>query len=639
MKQKLSSLLTVFALLVTYLSLPIRADATLGVVDSVITADLLTVMDSVSATDTIPVSIWLNEVDSEVVEAVALKKTGLNRELIRQLSTSGQNDLLTADAVDMYIAAEREIYKRMQAQAHQAFVADYAFLKTATSVETAFMSLYAPMILVELTKAQIQTLAKDETVISLSYAPDVDIECSMNTAISLVRADYLRDKTESPYNGTGIKIGMYESAVPDISNLDYADMFSDKVHLLRTQYGNAAQLDIEHATAVASIMVSVDESYMGIVPQAELYCINYANFYQDLESLLDADVNIINMSAEISSSPYFDEKEYGLYTTYEKWTDHIALNHSVHFVVSAGNTNMENYSDYEDRGKVTHPAMAYNVISVGAIDDRNTIAKEDDILADYSSYAQELGTPNKPDLVAPGTLISTAPFPSAKFPYLELLKEYYPDIDSSVSGTSFSAPIVTGIVAQLLQQYPPLKVQQDLVKAILTASIGHDVHHYSTNQTSAFDQFGAGVVDARSSSNTVRLGNFASSSFAVNSKGETKSYTFNVSSSDTTKRVSLTWLKYNRYTNEGESSENGDLPDTMDGYVRMNLTVITPSGAQILIAPLAMVYQNSNLLVIEFDPEQYGYGTYTLQVSVIGEINNDLIQENSSRIYFATAWW
>jgi serine protease AprX len=108
---------------------------------------------------------------------------------------------------------------------------------------------------------------------------------------------------------------------------------------------------------------------------------------------------------------------------------------------------------------------------VGATDDRGTAALADDSVATFSGYGlTELGSP-KPDIVAPGRNI-IGYMPNNR--ELRMPKEHPThSVTSShfrMSGTSVSAPMVTGAVALLLQDEPLLTPDQVKHRLVATAN-------------------------------------------------------------------------------------------------------------------------------------------------------------------------
>ena len=108
---------------------------------------------------------------------------------------------------------------------------------------------------------------------------------------------------------------------------------------------------------------------------------------------------------------------------------------------------------------VAAPASADRCIAVAASDDRDTVTRADDIVADYSNYGprQDDGDSDswdelKPDVIAPGTSIYSAQH-AASGPIgggTVLADDSY----VSQSGTSMSTPVVSGIAALILQSNP-----------------------------------------------------------------------------------------------------------------------------------------------------------------------------------------
>ncbi len=99
------------------------------------------------------------------------------------------------------------------------------------------------------------------------------------------------------------------------------------------------------------------------------------------------------------------------------------------------------------------PANDPFVIVTGAFDDAGTTSLKDDTLASWSSRGTTQDGFDKPDIVAPGRrIISDIDTDS-------FLAQTYPDnvVDNfyfSMSGTSMSAPVVSGVAALMLEQNP-----------------------------------------------------------------------------------------------------------------------------------------------------------------------------------------
>lgn len=599
------------------MSIPANADVlSSSKVSETIDAKLQNVLQDSASNEKIPVDIWLYETSTpEEREQAIFSKIGMNR-----ASILTAKDSVSAKEVDEYIVTERSLYAAERAEQYaevkQAYANIEGLQETRETDTRLFYSQYAPMISAELTRAEIKKLASDRRVQSIEYSPDVKLESHGNISVPTIGADYVRDTLG--YTGSGIKIGLLEvGGLPDKSS-PYFD--GDNIIYDHDEV-NQQEFDV-HAELVAAIMVAQPKTingvtYEGIVPDAQLYA-TYAGSLDAMrgriEWLLSEGVHVINMSAGSNSDTSY------AYGSHEKWFDHIAFNHSVHFVKSAGNSN----------GYISRPGMAYNIITVGAINDNNTTNYADDsryyqIIGDTvygSSYDEAEELTNKPDLVAPGTDIDSPAYLDGS--------NYYN------SGTSLAAPHVTAVVAQLCQREPELKLLQDTVKAILTASVSHSPIRYNTMDGDAmqnqvndnYDKFGAGVVNAKSAFSTVIHSRYASGSFAANSgNGIQVKYTFEVTNVNRNVRVSLSWLKCSVFA-EGEDHESGDL--TTGTLADLNLYIYDSEGK--------VVYQSKdvesnkkgvNTEIVEFKPTRTGtHRIYVRQTT-----------QSNKRVYYGVAWW
>jgi serine protease AprX len=101
-------------------------------------------------------------------------------------------------------------------------------------------------------------------------------------------------------------------------------------------------------------------------------------------------------------------------------------------------------------GSISTPGINPIIITVGNLDDQNTLTNIDDVISPSSSRGPTLDKIIKPDLVASGTNITS----------LKAGGGY-----TTLSGTSMATPLVTGAVALILQKWPNLKPDQ--IKLIL----------------------------------------------------------------------------------------------------------------------------------------------------------------------------
>lgn len=189
-----------------------------------------------------------------------------------------------------------------------------------------------------------------------------------------------------------------------------------------------------HGTAVAGVIAAKTNNKLGIAGVAgtvdvrilPLQVANYAGeiYISDVISAIDyaiaEGVDVINLS--LGSTDY---------SAIENKAVQRAIQAGIIVVASAGNSGNSDYS---------YPASYDNVISVGAINSSEQIA-------DFSTYNDRVS------LVAPGVAI-----------YSCSLNNTY----ASLNGTSFSAPMVTGIAAVLRTVQPSLAVSE--VKDILEES-------------------------------------------------------------------------------------------------------------------------------------------------------------------------
>jgi len=147
-------------------------------------------------------------------------------------------------------------------------------------------------------------------------------------------------------------------------------------------------------------------------------------------------------------------------------------------VVSAGNFGRNPATGQVGYGGITSPGNAPSAITVGAVDTSGTVSRNDDTVAPFSSrgptwYDGEA----KPDIVAPGSLLTAAVDPSCRLyqenPGARVSVFQDPNRYLRLSGTSMAAAVVSGIVATMVEAHRDLiswntrNLSPNTVKAIL----------------------------------------------------------------------------------------------------------------------------------------------------------------------------
>lgn len=614
--------------------------STESMTSTVIDDILLTAMNAVGSTERIPVMIWIAESDMTEAYATVEREVGTK---VEQLIADATNALkacsfgeiavleqISEKDVNSIVAAKREAYADVQHIENTQFIGrcltDIIQTERAVATEdTTYICKYAPCVIAEFTKAELLEIAKDSEVDRISYIPSMRLQNSMDVSVPAVRATFEPTSLYYGYTGEGVAVGMIEEGLPDIAEtaFDGADISVYNYNSGWDAYTDEyKEVVVEHANSVASIMVSQDNEKRGIVPDAKLVCASVGNsvdYIEAVEFLIGSNNNIsvINMSANFSrtldKSAGLEEDLITAYledTVLDNWTNHIAVEHSVHFVVSAGNmrTIPVEFSDfyYNDTLHTEVPARAENVIAVGNINDNNSSNHLTYTLNSSSKYVDAAGFVNKPDIVAPGTNIST-PF-------------------GTLSGTSFSAPHVSATIALLIDAVPSLATLQDAVKAILAAGISSNVISYDSRDTVNFDKCGAGLLDAQGALYTATGMRWRNGYYDVNqSSYPERRYTVTVTESDDVFRVALTWLR------QASMNHNGGTL-TSQNLAQLNMHIIYPmaDGSSDVVS---ITYANSisNLLVYEFsDPVP---GQYTIIIEPL--IPSPL----SKRVYYGLAWY
>jgi serine protease AprX len=331
----------------------------------------------------------------------------------------------------------------------------------------------------EMPDAALEALASSSRVAQVSE--DRLIFGAMERTAATVGATAVR--RDLGYDGTGVGVAVIDSgalaAHDDLMGSNGAPVIDSFVDFVGGQ--GRPYDDYGHGTHVAGIIAGSGHdsggARSGIAPRVRLTVLkvldNKGNGYISdviaaLEYVVDhkneLNIRVVNLSVAT-----------GVYESYTTDPLTVAAENVVQngvVVVAAAGNNGRGPNGTIRHGGVTAPGNAPSVLTVGASSHMGTIDRADDTIASFSSRgpaAIDYGA--KPDLVAPGVGIESlsdvnGTLYSTRSMYLlpgTVATPYLPYL--SLSGSSMSAPVVTGAVALMLQANPSLT--PNAVKAIL----------------------------------------------------------------------------------------------------------------------------------------------------------------------------
>lgn len=341
----------------------------------------------------------------------------------------------------------------------------------------------------KVTARAIAQLSRRGNVSYISYDATMTIQGPLGAPLESLYTQLVRapEVWDLGYTGQGVTVAVLDSGIAPVADLTQpTSRIITAVDFVTTTVGVGDPGG--HGTHVAGIIAGngTDSAggYQGIAPEANLIDVRVLNeggtssmstVIRGIQWVVNNksayNIRVLNISLGTPASVNYRLSP--LASAVEMaWFGGIVV------VTSAGNSGPLSAT-------VSSPADDPFVISVGCLDDNQSLDPLDDLVPDFSARGPTLYGHVKPDLVAPGRKVISLRSPGS---YLdELLPErrtgesYF-----RLTGTSMSAPVVSGIVALMLEHNPTLKPNQ--VKRILR----------QTTYAIPFDGniAGTGVVDA-----------------------------------------------------------------------------------------------------------------------------------------------
>lgn len=386
----------------------------------------------------VPVGIWLDADSSAAEAAVIAAHPELtwdgDRPIVEDLDTARR---IRAELEAAAAAVNAEAVERLRTEI------------AALGGTVAYASTGAPLVYVDVPADRVDDLAEVPAVDSLGL--ERTWASSMSSAGPAVQANWTSGAGDQ---GNGVRV-----AVVEYHNVRNAGDLAGRVVASRSTTGRLAYTSggLDHPTWVAGAI----GGRTGVAPGSLIVSSSTgggsAGVTRDRQIIAAADwaasasggdADVINASIGQDTATGSEEAR--------RYFDYIVDRGGRLAVAASGNFTTFGHWD------IVSPGTAYNVLTVGGLDDRNTAGRSDDRIWYYpgsngSNYRDRTdvswnpnGDYNKPNVSAPAASVVTANGLGA-------------------SGTSVASPIVAGIAAQLIARLPALALRPEATRALIMA--------------------------------------------------------------------------------------------------------------------------------------------------------------------------
>jgi serine protease AprX len=336
----------------------------------------------------------------------------------------------------------------------------------------------------------LETLTKNQNVTYVT--PDRALGARLDYTASAVNVG---GAWKANLSGAGIGVAVIDSGVSQTPDLALLGLLS-RVVFSKDYTGGNGKDEYGHGTHVAGIVgangasskcLGCTRNLMGMAPNASILSFKVldANGQGSDSSLLQAiddaiqlrkiyNIRVINLSL---GRPIYES--YTLdpicQAVEAAWKAGIVV------VSAAGNDGRDNSMGNDGYGTIESPGNDPYVITVGAMKSMSTPARTDDLVASYSSKGPSaIDHVVKPDIMAPGNHVVSLLAPGSTLaaePANAVPISYYQVGGNSaasskflmLNGTSMATPVVSGVVADLLQAHPSLTPDQVKARLMKTA--------------------------------------------------------------------------------------------------------------------------------------------------------------------------
>ncbi len=308
-----------------------------------------------------------------------------------------------------------------------------------------------------------------------------------------------------------------------------------------------------HATGIAGLFVGHATDYTGLVPKAGIINARVITSRDSTSDLMAGNglFYSANLGAKVINLSFGNDLGDGPLTNrFNLMTDYVSEQYGASIVAAAGNDGVSAVAQT--------PGGGYNTYSIGSVSPRKW-----NQVSTFSNYALPSDVRTKPEVVAPGDSVELA---NANWEKGTL---YSPG-----SGTSFSAPIVGGVLAQMVGYGQDFHLATDprLLRAIIMASADKVLdsdgsawaprHQITTSKGRLFTdepldaEQGTGRIDAmrayrvysKTTDSNTKLANWAFTSLK-----RSQAYTMNLGQLSAGQHLdtTLTWDRHVGFTDNG----------------------------------------------------------------------------------------
>lgn len=283
--------------------------------------------------------------------------------------------------------------------------------------------------------AAIEILAGDAGVEYIHF--DQPVGPVMDVSHRAIEAD---TAWASGFTGEGVTVAVIDTGI-DVTHPAFAGAIVACVALVNgVEVPDCTDSD-GHGTHVSGTVASRDPELPGIAPEASLAAVRVLHaagaglssdtiagmqWVQDNKDVVDPPIRVVNMSLGPLQPGCGDDSSASAQAA------NALVDSGLFVAVAAGNAG-------HDTCTIDGASAATQVATIGAVDDRETVTQDDDVIADFSSGGG--GVLQKPDVSFPGVAITSA-FPGGGV------------LISTLSGTSMATPHAAGTAALMIQQEP-----------------------------------------------------------------------------------------------------------------------------------------------------------------------------------------